>query len=69
MHGLFADTQGAGDRDPGVSLSPGAAHLFGLGASEVGVQSLQPAQLGKRLAALGGANRGADVVTHDVNRS
>ena len=52
MHGLFADTQGAGDRDPGASLSPGPAHLLGLGAREVGVQSLQPAQLGQRLAAL-----------------
>ena len=69
MDGLSADTQGAGDRDPGVSLSPGPAHLLGLGAGEVGVQSLQPAQLGQRLPALCSANRSADVVTHDVNLS
>jgi hypothetical protein len=35
----------------------------------VGVQSLQPAQLGQRLAALCGADGRADVVAHAVNRS
>jgi hypothetical protein len=69
VHGLSADAEGVGDRDPGAPLSPGPAHLLGLGAGEVAVQGLQPAQLGQRLPALCGADRSADVVTHDVNRS
>lgn len=63
MHGLFADTHGAGDCDPEVPLSPRPAHLLGLSAGELGVQSVQPAQLGQRLPALCRTNRSADVFT------
>ena len=69
VHRLPAHAEGAGDRDPGVPLGPGPAHLLGLGAGEVGVQGLQPAQLGQRLTALCGADGRADGVAHAVNRS
>jgi len=69
VHSLSADAEGTGDRNPGVSLSPGPTHLLGLSAGEVGVQSLQPAQLRQRLATLCGADGRPDVLAHTVNRS
>lgn len=69
MDGLTGDAQSVGDRDPGVSLRAGAAHLFGLGPSEVGAHRLQSAEGGERFTVVEGAQCRGDLTAHAVNHS
>lgn len=69
VHSLTAHSQGVGDGDPREPEGSCPPHLLGLGAGEVGVQRAQPAELGQRIAAVGGGDRSVDLIAHVVNRS